>query len=156
MHFQLSFSYMEEKVISKSLAETEQVAKEYIAEFFKPVKDRALIVALEGDLGSGKTAFAKLVLKNLGVEEVVTSPTFVIEKIYKIKHPDFTELVHIDAYRFVDARELNTIGWSELIKDPKKIVFVEWPEMIPTAFDGSEQRIKFTFINENERGMEIG
>ncbi len=143
------------KYISKSLAETEQIAKDYIEKNFKPTGAGALVVALQGDLGSGKTAFTKLVLKLLGMEENVTSPTFVIEKIYKIKHPEFEELVHIDAYRLTGVHELKTIGWDELIKDPKKIILVEWPEMIPDAFDGVEKRILFDFISENERGIEI-
>ncbi len=138
------------KYTSHSLEETKKIAQQFISEL-KPRGEGATIVALQGDLGSGKTAFTKLVLELLGVVETVTSPTFVIEKIYKIKHPDFSELVHIDAYRLNDVAELKTIGWPELIKDPKKIILLEWPEMVAVAFDGSEERINFTFVDEATR-----
>jgi tRNA threonylcarbamoyladenosine biosynthesis protein TsaE len=68
-------------------------------------RDKALVVALYGDLGAGKTTLTKEIARQLGIKENVNSPTFVLIKNYKLKRsrfyvPCFTTLVHIDAYRF--------------------------------------------------------
>ena len=72
---------------SKSLKETANVAQDFVEKVTraKGARDKALIVALYGDLGSGKTTFIKAVAKAFGLENTVTSPTFVIEKIYPIR-----------------------------------------------------------------------
>ena len=69
------------KVLSKNLEETNKVAKDFLNKL-SPKADSATIVGLFGDLGSGKTTFTQALAKHLNVSEVVTSPTFVIEKIY--------------------------------------------------------------------------
>jgi tRNA threonylcarbamoyladenosine biosynthesis protein TsaE len=143
------------KHISHSLAETAEIAHKFILEKIKPQTDRALIVALQGDLGSGKTSFTQAVCRELGVKENVTSPTFVLEKIYKITHPDFDRLVHIDAYRLSNGGELTTLGWSELIGDKRTVVFLEWPELVADVLTGTEQKINFKFLTENEREIDF-
>jgi len=113
-----------------------------------PHKKGATLITLSGDLGAGKTAFAQAVAKALGVEEMVTSPTFVIEKIYQLPTSDlvgrsFLRLVHIDAYRLSGAHELETLGWKELLADPKNLILLEWPEKVPEAIPGGAIRIRF-------------
>jgi tRNA threonylcarbamoyladenosine biosynthesis protein TsaE len=77
--------------------------------------DEALIVGLYGNLGAGKTSFTQAVARALGVTDIVNSPTFVIEKIYDTKHTHFIRLVHIDAYRLEDAKELQNLNFEELV-----------------------------------------
>ncbi|MFQ5662132.1 MAG: tRNA (adenosine(37)-N6)-threonylcarbamoyltransferase complex ATPase subunit type 1 TsaE, partial [Candidatus Paceibacteria bacterium] len=101
---------------SKNLKETEELAKEFI-ENLLPNKNTALIVALYGDLGSSKTTFVKSVAKAFGLEKTVTSPTFVIEKIYRLENQNFENLIHIDAYRLESASELKSLGWEEISKN---------------------------------------
>ena len=95
---------------SHSLKETEQIAKNWLVSISNTYANNyeALVVGLSGHLGAGKTAFTKLVSKIIGVKEDVTSPTFVIMKIYepgqKINKESGIEipwkrLIHIDAYR---------------------------------------------------------
>jgi tRNA A37 threonylcarbamoyladenosine biosynthesis protein TsaE len=75
------------KTLSKSLDDTSRIAREWLVSLEKKEaknKDSALVVGLFGNLGSGKTAFVKAVALILGITESVTSPTFVIEKIYEI------------------------------------------------------------------------
>ena len=86
------------KVISKSLEETQQLAHEWVNSL-DTSRNEALVVGLYGNLGAGKTAFTQAVARELGIQEIVTSPTFVIEKIYPTSHPHFARLIHIDAYR---------------------------------------------------------
>lgn len=108
--------------------------------------DSATIIALSGDLGAGKTTFAQGIARALGVDENVTSPTFVIEKIYQLENQAFARLIHIDAYRLNDPHELEVLGWKEIIADPLNLIVIEWPEkvgeLIPVdamhvSFDGS-------------------
>lgn len=103
--------------------------------------ERATVVTLSGELGAGKTAFVQAAARYCGVGESVTSPTFVIERIYDVHHGPFRKLIHIDAYRLHDARELLTLGWEELVKDPTHLIFLEWPERVPEIIPMHARRI---------------
>jgi tRNA threonylcarbamoyladenosine biosynthesis protein TsaE len=107
----------------------------FVKEFFskiKPLNSKAVVIALKGDLGAGKTTFTQMLAKELGIEETITSPTFVIQKRYKIKKgPDpFKKLIHIDAYRLESSDELLNLDWKELISNPENIICLEWPERV--------------------------
>ena len=109
---------------TNSVKETEKVAKNFVEEITRAERARrnnqnALIVGLYGDLGSGKTTFVKGIAKVFGLEKTITSPTFVIEKIYKLKNQVFDNLIHIDAYRLKNEKELLNLGWREISKNPK-------------------------------------
>ena len=143
------------KIISKSLKETEKVAKEFLAKIIVKNENGASIVGLYGDLGSGKTAFTQEAAKCLGVKETVTSPTFVIEKIYKLDHQNFDHLIHIDAYRLGSGNELLNLGWEEIAKNPKNIIFIEWPEKVAEILPKDIEKIHFTFIGENSREIRL-
>lgn len=90
----------------------------------------ATVIALSGELGAGKTTFTQGIAVALGIHEAVTSPTFVIEKVYELENQPFKRLMHIDAYRLKDAHELEVLGWKEVILDPSNLVIVEWPERV--------------------------
>lgn len=117
------------KFLSKSLEETQKIADNFIAELL-PKSESAVVVGLSGDLGAGKTAFTKCIAKSLGVEETVTSPTFVIEKIYELTDQKFSHLIHIDAYRLDSSSELLNLGWQKIISNPHNLILVEWPEKV--------------------------
>jgi tRNA threonylcarbamoyladenosine biosynthesis protein TsaE len=140
-------------MISKSLKETDKLAKEFIKNLLSnpATKLGAFVVAMRGDLGSGKTTFIKAVAKELGIGNTITSPTFVIEKIYKLENQDFDNLIHIDAYRLKSGEELKSLGWEEISKNPKNIIFIEWPSNVEDILSESKQEIKFKFIDENTR-----
>jgi tRNA threonylcarbamoyladenosine biosynthesis protein TsaE len=138
-------------MISKSLEETQKLAKEFVGNIKPSDKDGAFVVAMHGDLGSGKTTFVKAVAKELGIENTVTSPTFVIEKIYKLENQAYENLIHIDAYRLESGDELKTLGWEEVSKNPKNIIFIEWPSNVKDVLPESKQEISFKFVDENTR-----
>lgn len=119
-------------------------------------QEQAVVIGLTGDLGAGKTTFTQGVARALGVDEVVTSPTFVLEKIYDTATGDpkaFARLVHIDAYRLDDAHELHQLGFSALVSDPENLIVVEWPERVVGALPSETRNIVFRFINETTRGV---
>lgn len=115
----------------------------------EPKRDLATVVTLSGVLGAGKTTFTQGVARALGVEEVVTSPTFVLEKIYKLENRKFSHLVHIDAYRLSGVHELEVLGWKELLADRGNLVLLEWPEMVEGAIP--KDAIRITFEIQGER-----
>lgn len=116
-----------------------------------PRADGATVVTLSGDLGAGKTAFVKGVAKALGLSEHVTSPTFVIMKMYDLEGQAFKKLVHIDAYRLKGAHHLKVLGWDELLRDSGNLICVEWPEQAEGAIPESAIRIMLRYSGEHER-----
>jgi len=110
-----------------------------------PQPSGATLVTLSGDLGAGKTAFTKAVAALFSVEEIVTSPTFVLEKIYALPEGSrFKRLVHIDAYRLLSGAELPPLGFEEIMKDARTIVFLEWPEKVRDALPKPAVAISIT------------
>ena len=113
-----------------------------------PRQDSATVITLSGDLGAGKTSFAQAFAKALGVEEVVTSPTFVIEKIYRLEEQRFARLIHIDAYRLDDPHELEPLGFDELLRDPGNLILIEWPEKAGSLVPEYAVKIRFDIVGE--------
>ena len=116
-----------------TIEDLEKEAEAFIARL-TPEPNRATLVALSGDLGAGKTAFTKAIAKAYGVAESVTSPTFVLEKVYALPgNTGFAHLIHIDAYRLEGGDELKVLGWSEIMKEPTNLILLEWPENVASA-----------------------
>lgn len=127
-----------------------------------PREDGATVVTLRGELGAGKTAFVKGVARALGVTEHVTSPTFVIMKIYPIRDAvrsneagpqsgHFKRLVHIDAYRLKGAHHLKVLGWEELLREPATLICIEWPEQAQGAIPPHAIKISLRYTGDDER-----
>jgi len=112
---------------------------------------RAIVVTLSGDLGAGKTAFVKALAKHLGIEEHVTSPTFVLQKTYPTAHKEFASLTHVDAYRLERGEEMQPLGWSATLATPKALVVIEWPERIESAVPKDAIPVSFKWINDTTR-----
>lgn len=113
----------------------------------------ACVIGLAGDLGSGKTAFVKGVAQALGVEEHVTSPTFVIQKTYPTARGPFKRLVHVDAYRLDSAHEIEQLDWKTTLADADNLVLIEWPERVASAVPAAADRLAFEFVNETTRSV---
>lgn len=158
--------------IANSPEETQKIAQDFSGEIFRHQKKskKAIILALEGDLGSGKTTFTQGLAKGLGIKESITSPTFVLIKKYKIEAagdlPDsagnwqagslrpganFRSLFHIDCYRVDKPWQMQELGWDEIINNPENIIVIEWPEKISEILLEDKIVIKFEFIGENKR-----
>lgn len=138
------------EVVAKNTEEMGKAAAQFAARL-APRGDGATIVALSGDLGAGKTAFARGVARAFGVEEDVTSPTFVIERIYDLARGPFRRLVHIDAYRLKGAHELEVLGWKELVREPGNLIILEWPERVEGALPADSIRLSFSSTGEESR-----
>jgi tRNA threonylcarbamoyladenosine biosynthesis protein TsaE len=145
------------KITSTSPQTTQKVAQLLAEEVLKdgPKGNNALVFALTGDLGSGKTTFIQGFAKGLGVKNRLTSPTFLIFRNYPLKKGGFKKLFHVDAYRLKESKELDVLGLKEDIKNPKNIVFIEWAEKIKDVLPKNAVGIKFDHHRENERIIEI-
>jgi tRNA threonylcarbamoyladenosine biosynthesis protein TsaE len=90
------------------------------------------IIALEGDLGAGKTTMTQYIAKAFGVKENVTSPTFVLMKVYEGRRPksEVRKLVHVDCYRLDDPQELFYLGIEEYMNNKESVVVIEWADKI--------------------------
>ncbi len=107
----------------------------------------ALILALSGDLGSGKTTFIQGFMRGLGVRNKITSPTFVLVKNYKPKAPNYKSVYHrvyhVDCYRIKNAGELLKLGLKDILKNSQNIVLIEWAERIRRTLPKNTIWLKF-------------
>ncbi|MCK5285654.1 MAG: tRNA (adenosine(37)-N6)-threonylcarbamoyltransferase complex ATPase subunit type 1 TsaE [Candidatus Pacebacteria bacterium] len=142
---------MEKKII-KNIEEMRDFADFYVKNL-KKEQNRAEIIILTGDLGSGKTTFTQAVANFFKIKDYITSPTFVIQKQYKIEDNNlgFENLIHIDAYRLESGEELLNLNWRENIQDNRNIIFIEWPERVKEVLPKKVKKISFKFIDENKR-----
>ena len=145
-----------EKVV-RNLDELQEEADSFITKR-TPDPRSATLVTLSGELGAGKTAFIKAVALALGVEEVVNSPTFVLEKIYKLgsETSKWERMIHIDAYRLENGSDLAPLGFDELMRNPNNLVLVEWPEKVSNMLPEPTTRISFTVNDDNSRTIFYG
>ncbi len=143
---------------TKTLAETHTLAGDFIKKLIEIDTKGSVVVGLYGDLGSGKTAFVQGVAKAFNISDQVASPTFVLEKIYKLDEKiqtRFTHLIHIDAYRMDSPEELVHIGWEELLKDSGNLICIEWPEKVATEMPDRHIRIVCGFVDESTHTFDI-
>lgn len=141
------------QIIIKSEKDTQAFAKQ-LAKSLKGGE----IIALEGDLGAGKTTMTQYIAKAFGIKENVTSPTFVLMKVYKVKSrtSKVGELVHVDCYRLDDAQELFYLGIEEYMNNNDAIVIIEWADKIKDYLNEFKKVIWINIkIKNNFRNLKI-
>jgi len=139
------------RFISNSPSQTKNFAKK-IAQILISKKNLPKILALNGNLGAGKTTFLKSFAKSLGVKEKIVSPTFVIMR----KHPFLNKksknyFYHFDCYRIQNQKEILDLGFKEIISDPKNIVAIEWAEKIKRILPKGILLIEFKILSKKKR-----
>jgi len=137
------------------ISDTKNMAENLLARVSFVPRNGALVVGLYGDLGAGKTTFMQFFGNYLGIKERMLSPTFVIEKIYKIDHLDFDQLIHIDAYRLENSKELLNLGWGEIVKNPRNIICVEWADKVEDLLPKERVVLRFTHHDEESRHITL-
>ena len=108
------------------------------------------VVAMFGDLGSGKTALVRGMARGMGLQARVTSPTFTIVNEYLGP----VDLIHFDMYRLHSSDELFDIGWEDYISRGA-VCAVEWSENVEDAFFGDEIKITFKKLSDTSREITI-
>lgn len=141
---------MNSRIIKGNIAETENLA----FEISQNVKDGDLIL-LNGEMGSGKTQFVKFLCNNLHTVTSVSSPSFLVLNEYST-NMDFN-IFHFDFYRLSDIRDLEEIGFYEILDSNKGLIIVEWADMFRDLFSEKKNIIDiyFNFIKDNINEREI-
>ena len=135
---------MEYKIITNSELETIELAENLESEKFEN-----MIICLDGELGSGKTVFTKGFAHALGIEESITSPTYIIIKEY----PDGEmPLYHMDVYRLDGNYE--GVGIEDYF-NKGGVVIIEWAKTISDILPDERLEIKISIVEENKRVIKI-
>jgi tRNA threonylcarbamoyladenosine biosynthesis protein TsaE len=105
----------------------------WIAKYMSQLEPQsgATVICLSGEVGAGKTTLTQSIAQVLGINEAITSPTFVIQKEYLVyEHTWIEKLIHIDAYRLEGKGDLEYLGWNTLITPSHNLVVIEWPSQV--------------------------
>jgi len=148
------------EVLSRSVEDTKNIAKELWQTYEKFKGVRAIIFALEGPMGSGKTQFTKGLALALGIEDEIISPTFILEAEYEAK--DINEiLIHIDTWRMQSPEELLQLGFNNQVKQ-KHVFSIEWAEKVGNIIRDYDEEAIIIWVKisygkkENERLISWG
>ena len=141
---------MQIKVVSDSAEMTQLIAEKYAQSIKSPV-----VISLVGDLGAGKTTFTKGFCKGMGIDDLVTSPTFTIMNDYTSGR---MPLYHFDMYRLGSKEEAEELGFAEYfdLRKLKGVSIVEWAENVQGLLPTLYIEVVFTKLDENKREISIG
>jgi L-threonylcarbamoyladenylate synthase len=148
------------EVVSLSEEDTKNIAKDLWQGYEDLKGKRAIIFALEGEMGVGKTHFTKGLAKAMGVIEEVISPTFILENEYDTEK-EKALLIHIDTWRMHNAEELLELGFNKRILE-KKVMAIEWAEKVGNIIREFDEEAIIIWIkiiygkNKNERFISWG
>ena len=124
----------------------------YLARKFAQSISKGNVIALIGDLGTGKTTFTKGLAKALGILENVGSPTFKLVSEYVGTD---SVLYHIDAYRLEGSKDFLNIGGEEYLTTEDGITVIEWADIISDILDDDVIQVKFARIQNNSEARQI-
>lgn len=148
------------EVLSRSEENTQNIGKELWQKYESYLGRRAIVFALEGEMGTGKTQFTKGLARAMGITELVTSPTFNLLNSYSLMANRY-QLSHFDAWRMINSDELKSLAFEELIKN-KQVVVIEWAERVADEIRKFDDEAVIIWINikygkkENERLISWG
>ena len=148
--------------ISSSETQTKKIAAELVEKYAGLLKDKCLIFALEGDLGTGKTVFAKGVAEALGIKKVIRSPSFIIQREFSYQLDDISgNFVHIDLWRMENELEVEKLKIGEVVM-PGNVILIEWAEKMAAElkrFAKNKQKVSFSvkisYLKNTFRKIEI-
>lgn len=136
--------------ITNSAEETQKLAQK-IAQEHK----NGAIIALMGDLGSGKTTFTQGFAQGLGITARLISPTFVLMRQYPLPENPKGMLYHIDLYRLDNIQQIQELGLIEIFSNPSNIILIEWAEKLKDSLPKGTIKISFNRLDENKRQIEV-
>lgn len=133
------------KISIKSLDSIHEAAREFIKNI-----GTGHVFAFYGKMGAGKTTFIKAVCEELGVDDVITSPTFAIVNDYTSSKDD-SHIFHFDFYRIKKLEEVYDMGYEDYFYSGS-LCFIEWPELIEDILPGDAVKVTIT---QNEDGGRV-
>ena len=132
-------------MISIEIKDIEHIC-EAARKFIEHIGDRH-VFAFYGKMGAGKTTFVKAICEELGVEDVITSPTFAIINEYTTSH---ASIYHFDFYRIKKLEEVYDMGYEDYFYSGA-LCFIEWPELIEEILPDDAVRVSITEQEDGSR-----
>lgn len=146
---------MKQRIITQNFKETQAFGKKFASHL-----KGGEIIALYGDLGSGKTTFMQGLAEGLGITKNIISPTFIIMRTYQLGAQDkgrgVRHLYHLDLYRIVNEEQTIDLGLQEVMGESENIVAIEWPDKIENLLPDERINIYFTYLQDDRREIRIG
>ena len=136
------------KITIKSLDSIHEAAREFIKNMGK-----GHVFAFYGKMGAGKTTFIKAICEELGVEDVITSPTFALVNDYTSTKDD-SHIYHFDFYRIKKLEEVYDMGYEDYFYSGS-LCFIEWPELIEEILPGDAVKVTITQNEDGSRTVEF-
>jgi tRNA threonylcarbamoyladenosine biosynthesis protein TsaE len=130
-------------VLEYTLVEIDRIAEQLIDSFTHS------IVAMSGQMGSGKTTLVQSIVSQLGSEETVSSPTFGLVHEYNIPNG---KLIHMDLYRLEQESELEQLGFDDYISTGN-LCLIEWPELALKHIQGGCHHLNIEWVNDQKRKL---
>jgi len=143
---QVSHNPQETATIAADLA-TQVVAK-------VPYAKHATVLALTGELGSGKTTFVQAFARALGIQARPKSPTFTLMHEYRIPGSELS-LWHLDCYRLDGRKDLEQLDLAPVLADPTNIVLIEWPERAGDILPRDRVIVRFGHGGQDKRSITV-
>ena len=135
------------KIKIDSLDTIHEAAKEFLQNM-----GDGKVFAFYGKMGAGKTTFVKAICEELGVEDVITSPTFALVNEYTAGNGD--PIYHFDFYRLEDEREAEDIGVDDYFESGA-VCLIEWPERIDNLLPDHTVRVDIVANDDNSRTITL-
>ena len=130
-------------VLEYTLEDIDRVAKQLINSFTHS------IVAMSGQMGSGKTTLVQAIVSKLGSNETVSSPTFGLVHEYNIPNG---KLIHMDLYRLKQESEFEQIGFEDYLSTGN-LCLIEWPELAVKHIQGGYHHLNIEWVNDRKRKL---
>lgn len=141
---------MEGKFFTKSAQQTRRIG----AKIAKQFENKNGIIAINGELGSGKTVFVQGFAKGLSIKEKIISPTFILVRQHPI--PKTKRLLyHLDLYRLETSSDLKNIGIGEILQDNRAVTIIEWAEKIREALPKNTLLVVIKKISDSNREITV-
>lgn len=122
--------------------------------FAKDLAKKYRVVALIGELGSGKTLFAQGFAQGLGIKERVISPTFILVRQHPIPSSNKT-FYHLDLYRLNSKSDIKDLGIKEILENKDNILLIEWAEKINHLLPADAIKVKLEKVSESKRRLSL-
>lgn len=154
------------EILTKSAQETENLGESIGRSLIKKARlrssadglrrgkrrgERATLLTLSGELGSGKTTFVRGLAKALGLKNRILSPTFILSREYPLDNLPFQKFIHIDLYRLSEKVNDESLGLDEILADSANLVVIEWPERLGSSLPEESIEVKFQHKPDSER-----
>lgn len=140
------------KIIIHQLDEIRNAARQFIEQALKG--DCQRVVAFYGSMGAGKTTFIRALCEELGVTDVVTSPTFAIVNEYEVDRAKDFSIFHFDFYRIKRLEEVYDMGYEDYFYG-SSLCLIEWPELIEELLPDDCLRVTIRVLDDGSREISV-